>query len=389
MSSWIGMMRNVLHIVEVLVMQLAEAPQQTGHDNKENEGYCYIHCFSFKCFKFKFSAKLTNFFWLNKRFLSFFTNFADIILQALPQSCFGIQFDTHSDNWSKKNYEAMAYGKWIGGFLGWMAAGPLGALAGFALGSFFDSALSQGEGNEDPSGQGGRYTNSGTYGNGGRYANSGAYGSYTAQERQEEQRNSFRFSLLVLASYIIRADGKVMHSEMNVVRQWLRSNFGEAAVQQGQDIMVRLFEEQKRLGMAEFRTAVIDSCHQLSQFMPYEHRIQLLHFLVIIAQADGVVVHEEVNALRECALNLGLTDADLDGMLNLRDAGSSLDAAYKVLGVSPSATDEEVKAAYRQLALKNHPDRVATLGEDVRKAAEKKFQEINAAKETIWKARGL
>jgi len=48
-----------------------------------------------------------------------------------------------------------------------------------------------------------------------------------------------------------------------------------------------------------------------------------------------------------------------------------------------------VKAAYRQLALKNHPDRVATLGEDVRKAAEKKFQEINAAKETIWKARGL
>lgn len=123
--------------------------------------------------------------------------------------------------------------------------------------------------------------------------------------------------------------------------------------------------------------------------MPYEHRIQLLHFLVIIAQADGVVVHEEVNALRECALNLGLTDADLDGMLNLRDAGSSLDAAYKVLGVSPSATDEEVKAAYRQLALKNHPDRVATLGEDVRKAAEKKFQEINAAKETIWKARGL
>lgn len=100
-------------------------------------------------------------------------------------------------------------------------------------------------------------------------------------------------------------------------------------------------------------------------------------------------VHEEVNALRECALNLGLTDADLDGMLNLRDAGSSLDAAYKVLGVSPSATDEEVKAAYRQLALKNHPDRVATLGEDVRKAAEKKFQEINATKETIWKARGL
>jgi DnaJ like chaperone protein len=66
-----------------------------------------------------------------------------------------------------------------------------------------------------------------------------------------------------------------------------------------------------------------------------------------------------------------------------------LDAAYKVLGLSPDATDEEVKTAYRKLALKNHPDRVATLGEDVRKAAEKKFQEINAAKEVVFKARGI
>ena len=89
------------------------------------------------------------------------------------------------------------------------------------------------------------------------------------------------------------------------------------------------------------------------------------------------------------AVGLGLSEADVDAMLNLKDAGTSLDAAYKVLGVAPTATDDEVKAAYRQLALKNHPDRVATLGEDVRKAAEKKFQEINAAKETIWKARGL
>ena len=66
-----------------------------------------------------------------------------------------------------------------------------------------------------------------------------------------------------------------------------------------------------------------------------------------------------------------------------------LERHAKVMGVSPSATDAEVKAAYRKQALQNHPDRVASLGEDIRKAAEKKFQEINAAKETIWKARGL
>ena len=74
-------------------------------------------------------------------------------------------------------------------------------------------------------------------------------------------------------------------------------------------------------------------------------------------------------------------------MLHLE--GDSLEDAYKVLGVSADATDEELKKAYRRLALEHHPDRVAKLGDDVRKAAEKKFQEINAAKDRIWKARGL
>ena len=74
-------------------------------------------------------------------------------------------------------------------------------------------------------------------------------------------------------------------------------------------------------------------------------------------------------------------------MLHLE--GDSLEDAYKVLGVSPDASDAELKKAYRKLALEHHPDRVAKLGDDVRKAAEKKFQEINAAKDRIWKARGM
>lgn len=272
-------------------------------------------------------------------------------------------------------------GKWIGGFLGFIVTGsPLGALAGYALGSLFDTN------NGDIDTNRGRFFDD-------THGRQDAYGQQQYRSEQEYtyegQRNAFRFALLVLASYIIKADGKVMHSEMNLVRQWLRTNFGEDAVVDGEQILLNLFEQQSRLGQAEYRSAVMSSCRQVRQHLSYEQRLQLLSFLVMIAQADGIVVDAEVSALKECAYNMGLSEQDVNSMLNLRDAGTNLDAAYQVLGVSPQATDQEVKAAYRKLALKHHPDRVATLGEDVRKAAEKKLQEINAAKETIWKARGL
>ena len=277
------------------------------------------------------------------------------------------------------NY-AMGFTKWIGGFLGLQIGGPLGALAGFVLGAIFDSVQSG-----DPD-NGKVYDGDGSYGDG--RSQQDQYRAH--QERSAEgERKTFRFSLLVLASYVISADGKIMHSEMNLVRQWLRTNFGEVAVREGEQILLRLFEQQKVMGPEAYGDTVMKCCGQLRGMMVYEQRLQLLHFLSMIAQADGVVAPEEVDALRRCAAGLGLSPAEVDRMLNLNDAGSSLDAAYKVLGVSASATDDELKRAYRRLALQNHPDRVASLGEDVRRAAEKKLQEINAAKETIWKARNI
>lgn len=280
----------------------------------------------------------------------------------------------------------MAAGKWIGGVLGFITAGPLGALAGFALGSLFDHGLDAVNQSEGPYGNEGKgYANSG-------YSSEYSSNGYSSGQSEEGQRNSFMFSLLVLASYIIKADGKVMHSEMEVVRRFLLQNFGPAAVSQGEEVLLRLFEQQKRIGWEQYRSVIQDSCRQIRSNMLYEQRLQLLNFLVIIAQADGSVPPVEEAALKEVAIHMGLSAEDVDQMLNLRSGASStssLDDAYRVLGIQPTATNDEVKAAYRKMALKHHPDKVSALGEDVRKAAEKKFQEINDAKDRIYKARGI
>ena len=283
--------------------------------------------------------------------------------------------------------------KWIGGFLGWMVGGPLGLLAGLFIGSMFDSDDST------ASIGGGGYTGSG-------YAPGG--GGYDAG-----QRNSFLFSMMVLTSYIIKADGKVMHSEMEYVRQFLRQNFGGDAETQGDQILRRLFEEQDRMAAKDpnaFRKIIQDSCRQMARNMDEGMLQQLLYFLVLVAKADGKVPDAELRALYEVAQYLGLSASDVDSMLHMSggytgsgsrsgNSGSnnsgparnemSLDDAYKILGVSPSASDDEVKAAYRKMALKHHPDRVATLGDDVRKAAEQKFKEIGQAKDKVYAARGL
>lgn len=290
----------------------------------------------------------------------------------------------------------MAAGKWIGGFLGFITGGPLGALAGFALGSLFDHGMD--EVNKSGNGGGDRNEYSNAYEAYSGYGRSQqGYGQQGyGQRAYEGQRNSFMFSLLVLSSYIIAVDGKIMHSEMELVRRFLLQNFGESAKKQGEEILLKLFEQQKRMGMQQYRSVIHDSCHQIRANMMYEQRLQLLNFLVMIAQADNVVSPEEVQALKEIAIHMGLEPSDVDQMLGMHGGSSSsassstsLDDAYRILGITPDASNDEVKAAYRKMALKHHPDKVAALGEDVRRAAEKKFQETNDAKDKIYKARGI
>lgn len=235
--------------------------------------------------------------------------------------------------------------------MGFVMGGPLGALLGFFIGSLIDKPSQ----NMD---------------NGGGYSNN--------DNSPEAQRNSFLFSLLVLASYIIRADKRIYKSEKMYVQQFLLQNFGEQGAQQGMAILEELLHKEMDINAI---------CRQIADNMPYEHRRVLFMFLIGIARADGNVAPEEITALRVVAARLMLLQQDIESMLNLGE--ESLESAYKVLEVEQSVSDAELRAAYKRLVLKYHPDRVATLGADVQKAAEENLKKVNAAYDRIKKARGI
>ena len=189
----------------------------------------------------------------------------------------------------------MGAAKWIGGIIGFMAGGPLGSLGRFCITVHCSTPIQMTAGSyygEEPT-RGTTYTG---------------------------QRNSFLFSMLVMASYIIRADGRIMHSEMEFVRRFLRSTFGEAAVGEGERILLNLFEQRKQMDRQNplaFKNTIRDCGTQIAANLTYEERLQLLVFLVEIAKSDGHVCNEEIEALKEVAMYMGLSVKEVESMLNL------------------------------------------------------------------------
>lgn len=275
----------------------------------------------------------------------------------------------------------MGAGKWIGGFLGWVAWGPIGALIGYLLGKAVDTyidgshQLPGGDGWEQrQSGQGSyrQQTGQGQYGQG--PSTQSRQGRYTA----DEQRNSFFVSLLVLSSAVIKADGRTHPAELRTVREFIRTNFGEQAAAQAEQILQWLDREQVN---------IYSVGGQIAANMNYSQRLQLFQYLVSIATSDGDFSASEKSVLEAIASAIRLTSSDAASIIAMYY--KEADSAYTVLEISPSATDDEVRSAYRRMAMKYHPDRVATLGPEVQKAAEEKFKKIQEAYATIKKQRGI
>jgi DnaJ like chaperone protein len=243
----------------------------------------------------------------------------------------------------------MGYGKWISGALGWALGGPIGGLLGFALGSFFEKG--------DSSTRTGR----------GGSAYSGA-----------EQRNSFLVSLLVLSSAIMKADSRVLKSELDFVKRFISQNFGEDAAAEATLLLRDLLKKDVDIEAV---------CAQIKLNTNVATRLQLLHYLTGIARADGFVSSDEIAMLRRISAAMSIPYQDGESVFAMFDSG--IDAAYKILEIDKSATDEEIKKAYKRMAVKHHPDKVSNLGADVQRAAEEKFKRINEAYEKIKKDRGI
>lgn len=238
------------------------------------------------------------------------------------------------------------FGKWIGLGLGWAVGGPVGGILGLALGSMFDGS--------SPAARG------------------------QTRVYDNTRRGDYAASLLVLVSAVMKADGRVMKSELDYVKNYFTTRFGTEAAHEA-IVMLRDILKQD--------IPVREVTAQLNQRLDYSYRLEMIHFLFGIAAADSGVTQSEKDLIRQIAGFMNITESDMESIQAMFVRAS--DSAYKILEIDPSVNDEEVKKAYRRMAMKYHPDKVSHLGDDFKKVAQEKFRKVKDAYDSIKKERGI
>jgi DnaJ like chaperone protein len=238
------------------------------------------------------------------------------------------------------------FGKWLGGGLGFAMGGPIGGLLGFLVGSMID----------------------------GTTVRTSTYASGTTRSSQGD----FGMSLLVLVAAVMKADGKVVKSELDYVKQFFVRQFGQESAKHALLTLKDILKQE---------IPVRDVCLQIKVNMDYSSRLQLLHLLFNISLADTVISLSEIQIIEKIASYMGVASGDFLSIKNMFIPET--DSSYKILEIDPSSTNEEVKKAYRRIAMKYHPDKVSHLGDDIRKSADDKFTMVNEAYEKIKKERNM
>ncbi len=238
------------------------------------------------------------------------------------------------------------FGKWLGGGLGFVMGGPIGGLLGFLVGSMIDSTSVQ-------------------------------TSTYSAGSSRTSQ-GDFGMSLLVLVAAVMKADGKVVKSELDFVKQFFIRQFGQESAKQALLMLKDIIKQE---------IPVKEVCLQIKGNMDYSSRLQLLHLLFNLSLADTVIHSSELVIIEKISAFLGVASNDFVSIKNMFIPET--DSAYKILEIDQSSSNEEVKKAYRRMAMKYHPDKVSHLGEEIRKSANDKFTRVNEAYEMIKKERNM
>jgi DnaJ like chaperone protein len=249
----------------------------------------------------------------------------------------------------------MSFGKWIAGGLGFALGGPIGAVLGFAVGSMLDG------GQQEPPPK--------------RRSGPRAEGGSNARTTSGDMA----ISLVVLTAAVMKADGKATQKELDHVRQYFLRQFGQERTAEMLNALREILQRDIPLGPV---------CEQIRQHAAHPLRLQLVHYLIGIAFADGRLDPGEREMIRRIATYLGISEKDLASMSAMFSNAKPADH-YRILEIDPSATDEEVKRAYRRMAMKHHPDKVVAMGEEFQKAAASKFRSVQEAYEHIRVQRGF
>lgn len=225
------------------------------------------------------------------------------------------------------------------------------------------------------------------------------------KKRHYYKSQDFTEHELVLAAYVAKADNnRLLRSELDYMRTFLSQHMNSEQVQSA------------LLRFRDILNSDIDIqsvCADLKQHATIYEKLIILQFLFGFSNADGTMNEDEVAAIQYISDLCGISRSNYEAVKSMFTGGYSYgggyydpsgggyssgssystrtasDNDYKILEVSPDASDDEVKKAYRAAAKKHHPDKVSHLGDDVRKAAEEKFAQVNEAYERIKKARGM
>lgn len=242
------------------------------------------------------------------------------------------------------------FSKWIGGGLGFVLGGPIGAVIGFAVGSLFSGTSVNYQTNRQSS------------------------------SRRETAEADFKMSLLVLIAVVMKADQKIMKAELEVAKRFLVQNFGEEGALEALQILKKLLDQQ----IDEVAVA-----GQINLYMNYSSKMQMIRLLFDIAHADGEVNEAELRIIQRISNIFNISSVEFASLHAPFTKTVDRDWAYKALEVEPGASNDEIKKAYRKMAMKFHPDKVHNLGEDMKKSATDKFRAINEAYEHLKKIKGF